>query len=262
MKNDSRYYVPLFGLLTFFYWFSISVFGPFLVPFLNDLGADDFMIGLINGSYGIAMTLFLIPVGIFSDKLNNRKLFIILGCVAALVSVGGTYLTDNLWLVLFFRFLLGVSLTCWVCFSVLFGSYYPPGESIRAQGILTSWNYAGQSLSCIAAAIIGTYASLRATFLVGFLVSILSLATSFFVKEKPPKQKAARYTVRQLLSMAKDPWIIKVSAMGLNFPDRFIFGLCRFFSQARYESGRQCCSIIHTVLYFCNHLYSHFLFKR
>ncbi|MHB1313865.1 MAG: MFS transporter [Christensenellales bacterium] len=217
MKQESRSHIPLFEFLTFSYWFSISVFGPYLVTFMTQLGADDLMIGLVNGSYGLAMVMLLIPVGIMSDKINNRKLFIILGCVAASASIGGTWLTSDIWLVLIFRLLLGVSLSCWGCFSVLFGSYYPSRDSIKAQGILTSWNYVGQALSCIAAAIIGTYVSIRATFLVGFLVSALSLATSFFVRETPIKKASSRFTFAQLLSIAKDPWIVKVSVMGFTF---------------------------------------------
>ena len=217
MKQPSQRHIFLFGFLTLFYWFSLNIFNPYFIKYLAQLGADDFMIGLIGGSYGLSMTLLLIPVGILSDKMNSRKLFIILGSVATLVSLAGMCITTSVWLMLVLRFIMGASLSCWVCYSVLFGSYFPAKDSVKAQGILNAWNWIGQTLSFLIAAWSGTIFGMKSTFYIGFIAALITVITSFFIKETPIPKTDNRYSVTQMLSVAKDWWIIKVSIMGLIF---------------------------------------------
>ena len=237
MKHVPPKHILLFEQLTLIYWFSISVFGPYIVPYLTQLGANNAMVGLVCGAYGLSMALLLIPVGILSDKINNRKLFIILGCIAACTAVGGMWLTTNVWLMLVFRFLLGASLSGWVCFTVLFGSYYPPKDSIKAQGVLTAYDYLGQAISYVVAALCGSIFGMRSTFGIGFIVCVFCVILSFFVKETPIPNSVPRYTVSQMLRVAKDPWIIKVSIMGFVFQFVLLSAFVGFTAQIATKLG-------------------------
>jgi len=58
---------------------SLYAYVPILSPYAESLGASYKMVGMIIGSYGFTQMLLRIPLGIISDKMGNRKLFIISG---------------------------------------------------------------------------------------------------------------------------------------------------------------------------------------
>ena len=210
-------HIIVFALLTIFFWFSQYIFVPYLSPYATQLGASDFIIGIMVGIYGLAQIFIRIPLGILSDRLNNRKLFIMLGCMVGIFGTMGLYLVPSIWLIILMRFLTGVAASSWVCFSVLFSSYFSPGESVRAQGLLVSFNYTGQTLGYLTAIFITNRFGLRSTFLGAFFATIVASVLSIMIMEKKSSQKRVPLTVKQILSAMKDKWLIIISVLGLIF---------------------------------------------
>ena len=66
---------------TFLMWFSIYTYQSNFTPYMDSLAFSPSMIGLVIGSYGFTQMIFRIPLGILSDRLGTRKLFIIIGLV-------------------------------------------------------------------------------------------------------------------------------------------------------------------------------------
>ena len=120
MKSRKR----LFYIVVMMYWFSMYTYVPILSPYVEHLGGSLFMIGLVIGSYGFTQLLVRIPLGIWSDRIGKRKVFIIAGIACAILSCLGMALTTNVWVVLGLRSLAGVAAASWVAFTVLFASYY------------------------------------------------------------------------------------------------------------------------------------------
>ncbi|WP_348520787.1 MFS transporter, partial [Bacillus safensis] len=77
MKNT-----VIFSIISFIFWFSQFLYVPVLSPYLETLGGDYLLIGLILSSYGFLQLLCRLPLGILADYLKIRKPFILLGILA------------------------------------------------------------------------------------------------------------------------------------------------------------------------------------
>lgn len=109
-----------------------------LATYAGSLGVSYDLIGMIIGSYGLSQILLRIPLGVWSDALGRRKIFVIAGAVLAMVSALGMWYSPNPWWLLLFRTMSGVSAATWVIHTVLFSSYYPSHEAPKAIGFINS----------------------------------------------------------------------------------------------------------------------------
>ena len=55
----------------------------------NALGAGSVLVGMIVGSYGFVQMLLRIPLGICSDRVKKRRVFVQAGFLAAILSGAG-----------------------------------------------------------------------------------------------------------------------------------------------------------------------------
>ncbi|MHB1316222.1 MAG: MFS transporter [Christensenellales bacterium] len=209
-KHQSIY----FCIFTAVYWFAAYIYSPYITPYVESLGADNMLLGIMVGALGLAQIFIRIPMGMLSDRLQNRKLFIILGAVIGFAAVGGLWLTTNVWVIIAMRVLTGVSASCWMFFCVLYNSYFPPHESVKAQGILLASNLGGQAVSFLVAGYVAKAFHVRSIFFVAMIFFAISFVMSFFIKEIKTAAPARRYSLRDVLTVAKDRWVTKITVMG------------------------------------------------
>jgi MFS family permease len=213
MKKNT-YRVSLFCIVTGLYWFSLYTYVPILSPYAEALGASHKMVGMIIGSYGFAQMLLRIPLGVMSDKMGNRKLFIILGIVSSLVSSLGMWFFKKPAMILLFRSLSGVAASSWVAYTILFSSYFEQKDTAKALGIINAFSALGQMSAMLA----GGYAAQRfgqeATFLAASISGVIGLAISFGIFEQR-KMDREPLTVPQLLSVAGNRDLLIVSGLAI-----------------------------------------------
>lgn len=77
-------------------WFSNYLYVPVLSTYAVSAGASLSMVGIIIGSYGFTQMILRLPIGIISDILGNRRLFLFLGMVCAFISGLGFYFFHHL----------------------------------------------------------------------------------------------------------------------------------------------------------------------
>ncbi len=179
MKNKKN----IFSFVMILFWFSLYAYVPQLSSYANEMGASYKLIGLITGAYGFTQTILRIPLGILSDKLGKRKLFVIIGIFAAILSALSVYLYPNPYTLLAARLLAGVASATWVNFTVLFIAYFDSGESSKAIGIATSNSKIGQLVAMFLGGFIALNFGVRDIFTLSLGVSILSLLMGLFIKE-------------------------------------------------------------------------------
>ena len=179
-------------MVTILFWFAIYAYVPQMPGYAREMGASYRMIGLIAGSYGITQTLLRIPLGIGSDILGKRKIFIVIGSVSAMISALIVFLVPNPAVLLAARFLAGVSAATWVTFTVMYASYYPPLLATKAVGIIQSMNRIGMFLAMLAGGLVASRYGTNAIFLLSFIIGFLALGLSLSIKEIKPSvtQKA------------------------------------------------------------------------
>lgn len=207
--------------VTTLFWFSVYLYTPILPNYIKALGASYLMVGLILGCYGVGQLVFRVPIGIISDRLNKRRIFISLGLLCQVISSVGLYFFTSPALILVFRSFSGIGAAFWVIFTVLYSGYFAENEAAKAVGILNAFCNGGILFGLISGGFIVRTFSVRATFLVSVAIAAAGLLLSFAISEKKVDRKPAE--VKELLMVVKDSNFQTVSVIGV---------ICQFVSFA------------------------------
>jgi len=187
---------------------------PTMTPYLADLGISFTMIGLIGGAYGFSQMLLRIPVGILSDKIGKRKLFVILGLITAAISATGMFFTQNAYVILLLRFLAGVSASAWVVFSVLFSSYFDKSKLASRLAYLFMVTGLGQMASRLVGGLVAERFGHEYTFLLGGFAALAAILLGLFITEKTPDIKELP-SVKKLFGVIKNKNLMAMSVLAI-----------------------------------------------
>lgn len=204
----------VFCLVTALFWCSLYAYVPQLGSFAKNLGASYRMIGFIAGSYGISQTLLRIPLGIASDILGKRKIFIVLGSLVTVASAFLIFLAPSPVTLLAGRFLAGIAAATWVNFTVMYASYYEHDESPKAIGIINSVNRAGQFIAMLVGGIISLYFGMRHVFLFSAAIGALAAVLSLMIEEERCVEDGQLFKVSDMLLFLKKKDVITISILG------------------------------------------------
>ena len=204
----------LFCLVTMIFWFTLYIYVPILPNYVTYHGGSLKMVGLVVGSYGLVQMLLRIPLGIWSDRIGKRQLFITLGVFLALASsfVMGVFPTVPAMLV--GRALSGAAAATWVTFTVLFSSYFPSQDAPKAMGLAMFYNSVGQMLATSMGGYMAELFGWKVPFLVGAIVGLVGVLLSLRIKEtewidRTPLQ------VPELLAVGRERGLLIVSGLAI-----------------------------------------------
>lgn len=228
--------IPLFLTLVALFWFSMYTYSPIFTVYIKGFSSTQ-MAGTIIASYGFVQMCLRIPIGILSDKIKNRKLFITIGLIASGVSALGLALFETSVAALIFRGLCGFTAATWVPFSILYSSYYDKKQAARAVGMANAFNFGGQMIATLIGGFLpdwtGSYAP---SFYLAVAAAAAGVVLSFFIVEQPKEDFPARpVKIRELLAVARDPMLLIAS--GLAILTQFcafatVYGFTPTFAQA------------------------------
>lgn len=202
----------------FLFWFSVYTYPSFLSSYsVNTLGATKVLAGMIVGSYGLTQMILRIPLGIVSDVLKKRKLFVMIGFGLSVVASAGLSLVALLagrenvpeglaYAAMIFRGISGMTAATWVNFSVLYSSSYQ-GEKVAAAMSKIIVPQCGSQIVAmlLGAQLAGRFGEVWA-FLLASAAGIAGLIVMAHVKEQPPKGEPM--TARGFLEVAKNRQLI------------------------------------------------------
>lgn len=212
IKRGNR--IPLFCSVTLLFWFSMYTCVPILAAYLEYLGASYKMAGLIVGMYGLSQMLLRIPVGIISDRLHKRKVFIIFGIIFSILSCAGILITNEVTWILLLRALAGAAAATWVDFTILFVSYYLKEQTTQAIGTISFYNTIGQMLGILTGGWFADLFGFEAAFLIGGAVGLLGLIGSFFIVENKEESNQT-ITMQGVIEVAGDKTLLIVSFLAI-----------------------------------------------
>ena len=204
----------LFYIAVSFFWFSLYAYVPYVTPFADYLGADLRLVGLIAGAYGFTQMVIRFPLGLFSDKLRRRKIFVQLGLLFAAVGGFLAFLFPSPHMLLVMRGLGGVAASAWVTFTVLGASYYNSDEAPKAMGRMSSANAFGRMTALLAGGLIAQQLGVPYAFLLGGIAGVLGLVISVGMVENRPSE-SKQINLAGLLEVAKNKQLICCSVLGI-----------------------------------------------
>lgn len=213
-KLAARPRAGLFFAVTALFWFSNYAYMPTMTPYLKALDISYAMIGSIGGAYGLGQLLLRIPLGIASDRLRKRKLFVVLGVTVGALSGLLLYFTQNPVLIWTLRFFAGFSASAWVVYTVLFASYFS-GEKLASRvSFLGFANTLGVMTANLTGSIVANNFGYRASFLLSAGVGAVGIILSLFVTENVPEQKEPP-SIRALLGVVHDKNLVILSVLAI-----------------------------------------------
>ena len=180
---------------------------------LKEMGASYKLIGLIAGAYGFSQTILRIPFGILSDKMMNRKLFILFGVICAIISATIVYIIPNPYTLLVARLFAGAASATWVNFTVLFLSYFPTAESSKSIGISNSNSKIGQLLAMFVGGYIAINYGVRNIFLICIVIAIIAFIIGLFIHEDKIEEKQLSEALG-IFSIMNNKRIVYISFLG------------------------------------------------
>lgn len=205
----------IFIVVSFLLWFPHFIYVPILSPYMETLSGKYTFIGVVLSSYGLMQVLFRLPIGMISDLLKMRKPFVIFGMLASASSCLLFLLTDSLGWILIARALAGIAAASWVAFSVLYPSYFAPNEVHRAMGSISFIVVLAQFLGMAFSGYIVDEWGWKAPFWIGASFSVLGAILSGFIFENKEESKRQPIKIKELMSVMKEPSLIKVSLLSI-----------------------------------------------
>jgi predicted MFS family arabinose efflux permease len=206
--------IQLFIFVTAFYWFSMYAYIPTFSPYIESLGASHKMIGLILGSYGFTQMLIRIPLGIYSDRINKKKIFVNIGILLSFLSTTGMWFAETPALILVFRSLAGASAATWVSFTVLFSSYFEKDDTAHAIGLINASNKSGQVAGMLLGGIIAQSLGQQFPFLLAAAGAVVGFALSLKVDENKDINHQA-ITFKEIIKVARNKSLLTVSFLAI-----------------------------------------------
>lgn len=213
MTSTNKGQIALFNFMTAMLWFSLYAYIAELATYADTLNASLRMIGIISGSYGLLQLILRIPLGIFSDHLGKRKIFITLGMAVSLVSSLVTFIAPSPWSLLITRSLAGVTASTWVIVTVMFSSYFHKKEATKAIGLMNSYNAIGQLLGMGLGGFVSLIFGTRYLFLLAAIGAFIALIASLFIHEEKVTYVAKHFS--DYLNVAKNKQLQVVSILGI-----------------------------------------------
>ena len=205
----------LFFIVVSFFWFSLYAYVPYITPYADYLGTSFRLAGLIAGAYGFTQMVIRFPLGIFSDKLRRRKVFVQAGMAFAALAGFLAFFFPSPIMLLVMRGLGGVAASAWVTFTVLGASYYRAEESTKVMGSMSAANAVGRTFALLLGGLFAQFLGIPYAFLLAGIAGVVGLVFGAGVTEQRDIVQTQPPTFKDLLDVARNKQLLYCSVLGI-----------------------------------------------
>ena len=207
MSEKTRRSQILFYILSVFtYWASLYFYVPTLSVYSEEVTRDLSVVGTIISMYGLWQAVARYPLGILSDLVGRRKIFIILGFIASAVGAFVMMNAGGKWGLIFGRGITGLSAAVWVLIIVGFASLFPPETAVRMTAMMNIVNAFGRALATGTNGLLNEMGGYELAFAVAIAFSILAIL--FFLPVKIPRRTPRKPDLKALWKLSSRPDVI------------------------------------------------------
>lgn len=247
-------YKLAFYVTTIMFWSAMYSHVSILSGYAEYLRASAQMIGIITGSYGFMQFILRMPLGILSDRIQKRKIFITGAMVSSFLAGIVMFLTPSPTGLLIGRILCGVSACAYVQITILFSSYYKQEETSKAMGIMVALMFMSQMIAMLVGGIATDKFGINSTFILTSIYAFIGIVVSLFIYDKPIDKKPIK--MRELKSVISNKWLIAAAILAILVQSLAFAKSWSFVPLAAYRAGASGTmqSIITTSFTFCSML--------
>jgi MFS family permease len=218
--------VALIAVVGFLYWIGLYLYVPTLPNYIQAKTADLAMVGTILSMYGLWQGIIRLPLGIAADWHGRRKPFVA-GCLV-LLALGAFLLgsAQSAGGLLIGRIITGLAAGTWVPLVVLFNSFFPPEDSVRATAMLNFVAFAGRMLATGLNGWLNDLGGYTLAFYLAAGVSVLAALVILTTHEEPRPPRSPSLTALGRLVTRRDvllPSILSIIIHYIAFGTTFGF---------------------------------------
>jgi predicted MFS family arabinose efflux permease len=126
----------LFFIISILFFICIHSIDAFLAPMMLERGIEPQVMGIIMGASGLATLLIRFPLGIVSDVVKSRKIFIQISLLLPIFTWPLAWLEPNAVTLYLAKAADGVTAATWVLYNILFIRYFDRKEAPAAVALL------------------------------------------------------------------------------------------------------------------------------
>ena len=207
MSEKTRRTQVIFYILSVFaYWASLYFYVPTLSVYSEEVTRDLSVVGTIISMYGLWQAVARYPLGILSDLVGRRKIFIILGFLASAVGAFVMMSANGQWGLIFGRGITGLSAAVWVLVIVGFASLFPPETAVKMTAMMNIVNAFGRALATGTNGLLNDLGGYDLAFATAIIFSMLAIL--FFLPIKDPKREPRKPDLKALWKLSSRPDVI------------------------------------------------------
>ena len=140
----------LFFIISILFFICIHSIDAFLAPMMINQGIEPQIMGIIMGASGLATLLIRFPLGIISDVVKSRRIFIQIGLLLPIIAWPIAWLEPNAITLYLAKAADGVTAATWVLYNILFMRYFGRNEALAPS---RCWRWQGPS-ACFSATVL------------------------------------------------------------------------------------------------------------
>jgi MFS family permease len=206
----------LFFIISILFFICIHSIDAFLAPMMLEQGIEPQVMGIIMGASGLATLLIRFPLGIISDVVKSRKIFIQISLLLPIFTWPLAWLEPNAVTLYLAKAADGVTAATWVLYNILFIRYFDRKEAPAAVALLALAGPVGVFIgNCIGGLLIHYFENNIAFFL-SCVSGLLALVLTTRIHDvhdavQAPTLKACIAGARKQLS-DRSVWLIGILA--------------------------------------------------
>lgn len=206
----------LFFSISVLFYICIHGIDAFLAPMMINQGMEPQIVGIIMGASGLATLCVRFPLGIISDVVKSRKIFIQFGLLLPIIAWPIAYLEPNSITLYLAKAADGFTAATWVLYNILFIRYFDRKEAPAAVALLALAGPLGVFIgNCIGGALIH-YFNQHVGFFLSCVSALLALILTTRIKDvhnaaTAPSLKACVVSARRQLA-DRSVWYIGILA--------------------------------------------------
>lgn len=175
--------VRLFFIISVLFYICIHSIDAFLAPIMINQGIEPQVMGIIMGASGLATLLIRFPLGIISDVVRSRKIFIQISLLLPIITWPVAWLEPNAVTLYLAKAADGVTAATWVLYNILFIRYFNRQEAPAAVALLALAGPLGVFIgNCIGGALIHYFEN-NIAFFVSCVSALLALLLTTRIRD-------------------------------------------------------------------------------